>query len=248
MIHFGFGIEFEQPAVVAEAMAQAAVHPKSFKTFFHRAEELAQKSPPKYGAALIDLFREIRADPKLYDEEHWDGGDSLNDHILSDAPEKLCEIASRWTVDVDEIDAKTAELMNVEAFVAGAAQRRDKQIKLDFFLIHAVNANIFFSAFNAQTWMSAQDKARMLEWKGRSGLIQYASRIAPTLLGDEINNYTPKQSGMTWSLLIERTNKLTYDDGHIAKFVRSVAHGEKICAPYYGPADRDKKLPLSKKG
>ena len=248
LIHFGFGIEFQQPAVIAEALAQAICHNKFFGPFLLRSEQLTKEKTHEEGSSLIDLMREIREDPSLYDEDYWDGGDSLNDKILADAPQKLCEIAAKWRVDVKDLDEKTAEMINVNAFLTGAAQRPDKEVKLDFFFIHCVNASIFFSAFNAQTWLSAENKARLLEWKGRSDLLTYASRLAPELHPDEIANYTPRQSGMTWPLLIERTNKISHDDGHIPKLIRALAHGAQVCAPYEARQDLSSKFPMKESG
>lgn len=243
LIHFGFGLEFQQPTVIAEALAQAACHNNFFGPFLHTCEKLAAQTNEK-GSALSDLMQAIRGEPSLYDVEYWDGGDSLNDKIVSEAPQKLCEIAARWTVNVDELEEKTAEMMNTNALLVGAAQMPDKEVKLDFFFIHCVNASIFFSAINAQPWLSAQNKARLLEWKGRTDLLTYASRLAPELYPEEITNYTPRQSGMTWPLLIQRANKLSHDDGHIPKLIRALAHGAQVCAPYAARHSLSSRFPL----
>ena len=48
MIHLGFGIEFNQPAIIAEALAQAAVHdneigiPSAIQIPFMRATNLSR--------------------------------------------------------------------------------------------------------------------------------------------------------------------------------------------------------------
>lgn len=205
---------------------------------------MANQQIHKKGASLIDLIREIRENPSLHNIEYWDGGDSLNDKIVSEAPKKLCEIAAKWKVDVKDLDEKTAEMMNVNAFMTGAAQRPPKEVKLDFFFIHCVNASIFYSAINGQPWLSAQNKARLLEWKGRTDLLTYASRLAPQLYPDEITNYKPRQSGMTWLSLIKNANKVTHDDGHINKLIRALAHGARVCAPYEAQPELSSRFPL----
>jgi hypothetical protein len=248
LIHFGFGVEFQQPTVIAEALAQATCHNSFFGPFLRTCEKLAKEQTNEKGSALIDLMRAIRKEPSLYDVKYWDGGDSLNDKIVSEAPQKLCEIAARWTVKVDELEEKTAEMMNANAFLAGAAQRPDKEVKLDFFFIHCVNASIFFSAINAQPWLSAQNKARLLEWKGRTDLLTYASRLAPEIHRNEIPNYTPRQDGMTWPLLIKRANKISHDDGHIPKLIRALAHGAQVCARYEARQELSSRFPLKADG
>ncbi len=43
LIHFGSGIEFSQPAFLAEALAQTAIHPKYLDPYFFQADEADQK-------------------------------------------------------------------------------------------------------------------------------------------------------------------------------------------------------------
>lgn len=77
LIHFGFGIGFQQPKVLAEALAQAACHNNFFGPFFFTCERLAGEHMSEQGASMVDLISVIRRDSSLYDSEYWDGGDSL---------------------------------------------------------------------------------------------------------------------------------------------------------------------------
>jgi Questin oxidase-like len=45
---------------------------------------------------------------------------------------------------------------------------------------------------NAQDWISKETKARMLEWKIRMDLLQYAARGVPELGMDKLTGYKPK--------------------------------------------------------
>ena len=103
--------------------------------------------------------------------------------------------------------------------------------------MHAVNCSIFFSAFLKQDWLSQHNKIRLLEWKGRNDLAMYASRRSPEPLLDEIINYRPKipskEGENPWDSIIERV-KMHEDDGHAAKLVRALAHGQVACRPYEG--------------
>jgi hypothetical protein len=98
--------------------------------------------------------------------------------------------------------------------------------------MHCANSSIFFSTFINLPWLSTHNKVRLLEWKGRLDLAMYASRRSPGILMDEITNYKPKNpSG--WDSVFERvTNHI--DDGHSAKLVRAIAHGEQACKKYEG--------------
>lgn len=105
-------------------------------------------------------------------------------------------------------------------------------MKFDFYFMHSVNASIFFPSFMKQTWISKESKAKMIEYKGRMDLLQYASRRSPMPLLDEIVHYKPKcKDASDWNSIIERVNRID-DDGHASKLVRALAHGERFCRPW----------------
>ncbi len=95
---------------------------------------------------------------------------------------------------------------------------------------HCVNSSIFFAAFLKESWLSTENKVRLLEWKVRLDLAMYASRKCPGLRLEEIKGYKPKHpSG--WDEIMDRVCNF-HDDGHSAKLIRALAHGQKICQPY----------------
>jgi hypothetical protein len=100
--------------------------------------------------------------------------------------------------------------------------------------MHCINSSIFFSSFLEQLWLSPANKVRLLEWKARTDLALYASRGCPKLLLDEITTYKPKHGvDAPWEDVFGRVRALP-DDGHASKFVRALAHGEKVCKPWEG--------------
>ena len=96
--------------------------------------------------------------------------------------------------------------------------------------MHSVTSSIAVSSLINQPWISTSNKAKILEYKGRLDLLQYASRGCPKLLIGEIENYVPKvKEASSWDDIFERVNMID-DDGHAAKLVRALAHGQRICA------------------
>ena len=112
MIHLGFGIEFRQPAIIAEALAQAAVHDSWIGPFMLGAEKAAASSGSK-GEPMVELLDEVRANKKLSSAAEWDDSNKIRDGILVRAPGEMIGIAAKWKVMPGAIIEKTAEMTNV---------------------------------------------------------------------------------------------------------------------------------------
>lgn len=232
IIHLGFGVEFQQPAIVAEALAQAAVHESWLNPYLLGAEKAAFSTGDS--KSLVGLLDEIRADRKLSTAAHWTDSNKIRDGILVRAPDEMVKYASQFKVGTEELAEKTAEATNAAIYYAGGAQHPPKQIKFDFYFIHCVNSSIFFSSFLHAPWISAKNKVRLLEWKARIDLCMYASRRSPEPLMDEIVNYRPaKARQSSWSQIYKRACEFC-DDGHGSKLVRALSNGENISKPFEG--------------
>lgn len=213
IIHLGFGIEFEQPTIIAEALAQAAVHDNREASHLLDSEKAARETTiaPNSDVTIIQLLEEI------YRDTERAGG-------------KSSKYATRVHVTEANLDLKTAEMINAAAYFTGAAQHPPYQIKFDFWNIHAVNLSIFFCSFLQQSWLSIPNKIRLLEWKIRVDLAMYSSPRPPKLLLDEITNYKSKKNS-SWEDIFDRVKKY-HDDGHACKLVRALANGERFCKQY----------------
>lgn len=234
IIHLGFGIEFHQPAIIAEALAQAAVHDCWMKPLFLGAEKAAQNRSGS-SKSIVELLDQTHAEKRLAKAADVDGN-RIRDGILKTETQTMVDIVAQYHISSpEELEERTAEMTNAAAYFSGAAQRRDKAVKFDFFYMHCINCSIFFSAFLKQDWLSDANKVRLLEWKARNDITLYASRGCPDLLLDEIANYKPSKPTSTatdpWHDIIERVKNFE-DDGHGSKLVRALAHGQQICKPY----------------
>ena len=76
------------------------------------------------------------------------------------------------------------------------------------------------------------DRIRILEWKGRWDLANYASRGAAPLLADELFDYEPKKPVQGWQDIFERVDAFVdpADGGHAVKMIRGIANGWKACS------------------
>ncbi|KAA8905853.1 hypothetical protein FN846DRAFT_731264 [Sphaerosporella brunnea] len=235
-IHVGYGLEFRQPAIVAEGLSMAAAQEAWFREFLISAEKKSQAD--QGDTTLVGLINEIQGNEKLRLAAQWEEGNKIK-KMLQRALEEMLSYASRYKVPAEELQEKMAESINAVALFTAAAQREDKEIKIDFFYMHSHNSSLFLPVYLKQDWISEANKVRLLEWKTRINLAFYASQRAPELRIDEIRNYVPKEKPETnpWLNIIDRALKVK-DDGHTAKFVRACIVGEKTCAPYQEHEDK----------
>ncbi|KAL2851188.1 hypothetical protein BJY01DRAFT_209318 [Aspergillus pseudoustus] len=232
IIHLGFAIEFNQPAIIAEGLAQTAVHDDwTGPRYLWPAEEAAGGIGRRGEKTMLQLLEEARATPKLASSAHWEDGNKLRDGVLKRAPEEMISVASQYTVSEDQIQEKFAEMVNTSVYFTSASQRPSKIIKFDFFHIHTVNSSIFYSKILNLPSLTTRTKLRLLEWKGRMDLITYISRNVPALYLNEITQYPVTHD---WETITIRSNQHPDDDGHLAKLVRALRNAEHVCKLYTG--------------
>lgn len=251
IIHLGFGVEFSQPAIVAEALAQAAIHRHEACSFLLRTELLAKGKPSwTDGQRLMDLFHTARSTPAIKDAECFAPGSFERDgNFFAIAPQALFDLASQYNLDrsssEETLKLRLAEMINVIAWMASACQNPKKAVKFDFFLMHAVNCSIFLSVFGELPWLNIRSKIRLLESKVRMDIVMYVTQGCPKLLTEEITNYAPRRGseGMNWPDVIDRAKKIPCD-GHVLKMIRALRHGRTVCAPYESSETTASKFPV----
>ena len=114
IIHLGFAIEFNQPAIIAEALAQTAVHEDwTGPLFLHPAEKAAGGIGLPGKKTMLQLLEESRADSKLANSVHWQDGNKLRDGVLKRAPEEMINLAAQFTVSEEQIPEKFAEMVDI---------------------------------------------------------------------------------------------------------------------------------------
>ncbi|KAH8702153.1 putative HypA-like protein [Talaromyces proteolyticus] len=226
IIHLGFGIEFNQPAIIAQALAEAAVHENWIGTYLYNVEKAAGGVGSTPGKSLTQLVSEARQDKELAGSARWGDGNLIRDGTLKRAPQEMQEFAKQYTVSSDTLNEQLAEMINALVYCAAASQKPPKAVKFDFILIHALNCSVFFSAILSRSWISSRAKVRLLEWKGRMDLLLYVSRGTPPLDLEEITNYPTSKN---WKQVFDAGNQSPSDDSHLVKLVRAIANGERVC-------------------
>jgi hypothetical protein len=116
-IHLGFGLEFKQPAIVAEALAQACVHEGWALDFFLAAEKAGDSLKQAAGGnvPLLQLYDETQKviedmGPVAANYEYHNN--CVKYGIVHVAAQRLLPVLSSWVVNRDTLTEKTAEMMD----------------------------------------------------------------------------------------------------------------------------------------
>lgn len=135
IIQLMYGVEWEQPAIVAEALAEASVHKNQLGDFFKEAENNAKNAKTPM-PEIMDLIEEIRGREKLVNSVQMKDSNKVFDGVLKRAPGEMMEVVSKVKVLPAELDERTAEMFHASCYVAGtAALKPGKESRWDFFLM-----------------------------------------------------------------------------------------------------------------
>ena len=195
LIQLMYGVEWDQPAIVAMGLAQAAVHQDNLREYLLAAEKASQgqKTPMP---SIVSLYEAVAADKEMANSAQLDDANKIRDGVLKRAWDATIRLTSRVRLTTDELALRTAEMYNAAIYVSASAAvhgPEGKEPKFDFFLMHHVNSSPFFVKLLEHDWVAPEDKVRLLEWKIRLDLVQYAARGCPKLGADKIKEYEPRK-------------------------------------------------------
>lgn len=225
MIQLGFGLEWEQPAIVAQGLAQAAVHRNTLGDFFDRVDEAVAAGRGGEQRGLSDICESLRAEnSSLASAAEWrDGDQSLYAGVLGRGLDEAVALCAQVRVREEDWDERVAEALHHAAYVAASAAWKPPHIpKYDFFLMyvcvcvcvfvctcscvvyekaadplsrHALNASVFLLALDKPCFPAAA-RVRILEHKMRYDVLQYAARGAPRLSPAHVAAYLDTNSDL----------------------------------------------------
>ncbi|KAF4980425.1 hypothetical protein FDECE_17886 [Fusarium decemcellulare] len=227
LLQLMYGLEWKQPAIVAEALAQTCVHDiEGLDQLLLASEQQAKACLESTSMPLLlSLYEEARANHQLRDAVRMEDEDKTRDGILQRAKDPMVSLLKRVQVSPEELEERTAEMFHAIILVgSSAAVHPPHHVKFDFFLMHHINSALIYLTFNAQSWISSDDKVRLLEWKIRMDLLQYAARACPRISVDAIRYYAPKEPSSHGSVRAIGATLISFgDDGHAIKQARATA-------------------------
>lgn len=140
LIQLMFGIEWGQPAIVAQALAQTAIHKhQGLDEVLYNMEKKAAVAPEKTNpVSLLSLFHEVADNEKLASAAHWEDPNKMRNGVLVRALDEIIAVCAKVSVPATEegLASRTAEMAEACVYVASsAALHPTKYPKYDFFLM-----------------------------------------------------------------------------------------------------------------
>ncbi|KAJ4361267.1 hypothetical protein N0V95_002036 [Ascochyta clinopodiicola] len=213
LMYVGMGVEFKQLPLIAEGLAQAAVHDDMYyNEFLSETERLAAEAN-ETALPLSELLFECRNYQSILTcsgtEYHFqlENGkwfvevEMVRDGVCAKAWDDMARVCSRYRVNPNDLERATAELINA----TGESQ--------------------------SLTSLTNEQKARVLEYTGRVTLMMYAAMGCPPLDMEWILSHQPRYQNTGWKQVFERVCEHK-DDGHMSKLIRALKHAEEVSKPY----------------
>jgi hypothetical protein len=138
IIHLGFAVEFRQPAIVCEALAQVACHEDWIGRLLKPAEQAAKEHSGNR-KSFSDSLCEIRRDEKLREAPRWTDQNKVRDGIMVRAPEQMMHYLAQVKIEPPDLGEKVAEMTNLVAYFAAGAQNPPHEVMFDFYFMWVVS-------------------------------------------------------------------------------------------------------------
>jgi hypothetical protein len=220
LIQLGFGIEFDDPMIVAEGLAGAACHENRFKDIIDQDFwELNQNND-----SILDIAQQIKNDNRFDGILSYEDENKLT-KILSNKTQLIKEYALKFGVTYNNLYDRLKEAHeSIILIYAASAQRPDKNsVRLDFFFVHGVTS-IYFMDLIFEIAESKKHCAVLLKAHFAAVLTYYITRGRPHLHPDLLFNYKSREEEVPtlnpWLYVIDQA--LRAKDVHVVKTIRSL--------------------------
>lgn len=131
-----YGMEWAQPAIVAEALAQTSVHGNDLNSFLFEAEKEAAQSSAGDMPSIVSLYKAVHDNDKLANSVRMEDSNKVRDGVLVRARAEMLRVANRVKVRPEQLEEKTAEMFHSALYMAAAAAiHPPKHPKFDFFFM-----------------------------------------------------------------------------------------------------------------
>ncbi|OLL26725.1 Oxidoreductase [Neolecta irregularis DAH-3] len=223
LIHIGYGIEFDLPIMVVEGLAETALHKPTVGALY--PDDISKLSLENENLTTEEIVRQVVDDKRFDNMLSFSDSPKLN--VVMKNPDLVLEYASKWSVDETNLEEKANELIHLAVVVFAGAQRPDKDLNLDFFLMHTLTSSLFLPSYiNA---LSKKNAVKLLKAKFALDLAYWVSRGRPSI---DLTVAEKMGAKYSWDEIIKIGNESR--DDHVPKVVRAAKFAEVRCGDKEG--------------
>ncbi|KAF5347788.1 hypothetical protein D9756_010256 [Leucocoprinus leucothites] len=254
LIHVGYGFELGIPGMIAEGLAQAAVHeavgsPIIPASWFEKAPKA-----PKGNAtsSVLSILSRVITDPDI-DYKMPPNPMGMFKDVVKQYSTKIVEYVEAWTPDVSTKEGlqKTLEevifFVNLTYAVPGLASKEEVSFNADFFAMHFVTSSMFLPSLlvhlkpRSQELLLRSYVSMCLTWfivRGKPQLnveAFFAETSSLKSLLDAPTISRPRLPGVSaasaksanpWTSVLEET--IVHPDDHLPKLQRTLSHYAQV--------------------
>ena len=134
LIQLMYGIEWQQPSIVAEGLAQASVHVNRYGDSLIEIEKAAAtRDDAGSRRTMPELLAAAREDPVLGDCARYDDENLVMAGPLGRARQEAIAFLGQVSVKPEELDERTVEMMHTLSWMAASAATHPPYVpKYDF--------------------------------------------------------------------------------------------------------------------
>ncbi|KAK1216322.1 hypothetical protein PQX77_021059 [Marasmius sp. AFHP31] len=230
LIHTGYGFEFGLPGVIAEGLAQTAVHQSNSTivppTLFSTSPSTFSNSSSMHAFTVL---AEVMDNPTIQPTRH--PHHKMYQTTISRYADTILEFADKWAqfdpTDPEVVDQKVEELrwMNTLIYMIPGYHSREhgrgKQFNADFYSMHLVTSSLFLPPLLAA--LSPPNKILLLRTYFSVSLVWWLARGKTSNLDIEgFYAANPHPPSDRWPELIRHA--VSHPDDHLVKVQRAMSH------------------------
>ncbi|KAK9764679.1 hypothetical protein K7432_007626 [Basidiobolus ranarum] len=210
IIHLGFGLEFNQPLLVSEALAYASTIPSPFTSVYGLLQ--GASAPNQKDVSLLELIQEVHEDTEFDVPILGNPVEGLGS-LVEARGSRLIEFANRWKLQDNNCSIKIAELFEAAVLLyAGTGSGR----RIDFFIAHGLSSARGVN--NVLPYLSKTSRIALLRSHWLAMLSLYVTSGRPKLVASSVTEYQSNIS--SWDECIDKG--INSPDEHVPKMIRTL--------------------------
>lgn len=225
--------------MVAEGLAQTAVHKPSVSALFPEGEMLerveqicAGRAPPSTPKqSVLDIALQFKTDERLSNLITFEDDPKFGALLKRpELPRLLLRYIDQWSWNArntEDLLEAVGDMIVFAAATYGGSQRAGKMANLDFFLMHSLTSSLFLPAYAAL--LTKEHMVSLMLHKISVDFAYYISRGIPSI---DIQQFV-SQPGLKETLTTSPRSwpdiwkaAIAHDDEHVPKAIRALHQGE----------------------